>query len=119
MPTSSNRIDPSKQIRDEDFELFEITPEYRRYRLWVDRAAGTYIVKTEYLQDEELIALNQQEFNDSQGKRFGDGKVVGRIPLNKFYQELAPKIKEGDSDHARWWLNRPENQPYRNFRGKV
>ena len=78
MPTPS-RLDPS-DIHGGNWEVFEVTPEYRRSRLWIDEKS--YIVRTEYLGEETLIAANQESFNDSQTKRFGDGKVVGRVPLN-------------------------------------
>jgi len=109
-------LDP-RDIHGGDWEVVEVTPDYIRSRLWID--ADRYILKTEYLADEELIALNQQEFNDSYGKRFGDGKVVARVPLNKFYADLAAKIREGDRDHLKWWLDNPDNRPYRTFRGQI
>jgi hypothetical protein len=107
-------------IHGGDWELVEITPEYRRSRLWLDD--GNYILRTEYIQDEELIALNQQEFNDSLTKRFNDsalGTKVASIPVNVFYRDIAPRLKEGDQDYMKWFLNHPDKRMYRTFRGKV
>lgn len=103
-----------------DWELFEVTPTMRRYRLWLDE--NQYIIKTEYIEDEALIEQNKQLYNDSDGKRFGDGKVVARVPLNMLYSEqteLARRMKEGDPEHLKWWLNRDEARPYRTFKGRI
>lgn len=117
---TQSRLDPST-IPDSAWELHEVTPEYRRYRVTIDEN-GSYAQKTEFLASEKLIADNQQEYNDSHGKRFGDGKVVARIPLNVLYgaqSGIVQKIKEGDDDHLKWWLNSEDARPYRTFRGNM
>ncbi len=113
-------IDPSRIQEGGDWEVYEVTPEYRRSRLWLDETR--YIVRTEYLQDEELIELNRQEFNDSQTQRFKDdavGTKVASIPLNRFYQDVAPRLKDGDKDFLPWYLDRSENRWMRTFRGTI
>lgn len=100
--------------------MFEVTPEYRRSRLWIDDK--TYIQKTEYLGEDLLIAYNQHRLNESQTQRFGDGKVVASIPMNILYgsnSEVAKKLKEGDSDHLKWWLDSEAGRPWRRFRGRL
>ena len=87
---------------------------------WIDKEAGTYFRKTENLAESALLEANKQAYNDSEGKRWGDGQVAARVPLNVLYQgELAKKIKEGDRDHMRWWLNHEQARPYRTFKGRV
>lgn len=98
-----------------DWELFETTPTMRRYRLEFE--PGSFIIRTEYLADESLQEENRQLFNDSQSKRFGDGRVVARIPMNKLYSDFAGRWT--DDDFAKWWLGRDDNRPFRTFRGKV
>lgn len=113
-------IDPSK-IPDSAWELYEVTPLYRRFMCVIDDK-GSIAIKTEFLADDKLIADNQQEFNDSYGKRFGDGKVVARIPLNVLFSqqsEISKKLKEGDDDHIKWFLNSEQGRPYRTFRGVI
>ena len=109
-----------RDIHGGDWEVFEVTPHYRRSRLWI--SDDQYIMRTEFLADEELVEQNRQAFNDSHGKRFGDGKIVARVPLNMLYgskTEIAKKLREGDSDHLRWWLNRDDAKPFRTFRGRL
>jgi hypothetical protein len=116
----SSLPDPSR-IPDEswEFEGFSSDGLRRHYVYWIDREKGVGFRKTENLVEADLIASNQQSLNDSQGQRFGDGKIVSRIPLNVFYRDFAPRLKEGDEDYVKWWLNHDNNRPYRTFRGRV
>lgn len=109
-----------KAIPDDAWTLYEVTDTYRRYMCKIDDHRTAF--KTEYLGDEEIVKQNQEEFNDSFGKRFGDGRVVARIPLNVLYSpehQIIQKQIEGDRDHLKWWLNSDAARPYRSFRGKV
>jgi hypothetical protein len=113
-------IDPST-IRGE-WEVFEITPDYRRSRIWLDPERTKCVVRTEHLASDDLIAANQQSLHESQGQRFGDGKIVGRIPMNMLYSpkyQIAAKLKEGDKDHIKWILNSEDFRPFRTFRGRI
>ena len=111
------KFDPAKITGEAAWEVFEITPDYRRSR--VEFEPGKFIVRTEFFADETLMANNQQEFNDSAGKRWGEGQVVARVPLNKLYQDIIPHIRDGDKDHLKWWLNRDEAKPFRTFKGRI
>lgn len=112
--------DALKAIPDDAWTLYQVTDTYRRYMCKIDDHRTAF--KTEYLGEDEILALNKQEFDDSHGKRFGDGRVVARIPLNVLYNpanQIIEKQIEGDRDHLKWWLNSEAARPYRNFRGKV
>jgi hypothetical protein len=105
-----------------EFEKFSEDGLRRHYVYWIDKAKGLGFRKTENLVEEELIARNQDDLNDSYGKRFRDDAVGTRmasVPLNVFYRDLAPRLKEGDADYVKWFLNNEQNRPYRTFRGKV
>lgn len=117
---SRPKFDPTR-IPDEAWEYDGHSPDgLRRYWIaWVDREKGTFIRKTENLAEPELLEMNREDYNDSFGKRFGDGRVVARIPLNVFFRDWSKALKEGDTDFNRWWLNRSENRPYRTFRGNI
>lgn len=115
--------DPS-QIPDASWEFEGMSSDglRRHYVFWIDKANGTGFRKTENLVEAELIEQNRQSFNDSHGKRFRDdpvGTKIASTPLNIFYRDLAPRLKEGDRDFMKWWLNHEQNSPYRTFRGKV
>lgn len=113
-------VDPSR-IPDDAWELIEVTPFYRRYVCMIDDQ-GSFAQKTEYIYNDRLITDNQQHFNDSYGKRFGDGQVVARIPLNVLHSsasEINKKMMEGDEDHMKWFLNSEAARPWRTFRGRI
>lgn len=103
-----------------DWELYETTPHYRR---WIMHLKGDqYVMKTEFLGDDELVEQNRQDYNDSIGKRWGDGQVVARIPLNKLFdprEQIVENLQQGDRDHLKWWLNSEAALPYRTFKGRV
>jgi hypothetical protein len=111
--------------------VVEVTPTYRR-----SIGRGTHpvtgvpieVMQTEFLAEDELLTLNTEERNSRDGKRWSDGAGtdkggnvpmvrVGRIPLNKFFSDIAAKLREGDHDHLKWWLKRDENQPFRTKSG--
>lgn len=113
MNIDPSKIDPSSG----DWELFEVTPHYRRYRLWLNDES--WIQRTDYLGEEQIIADNARLRDENEGKRWGDGAVVGRIPLNVYFKELAPYVKAGDQDHIKWWLNRSDNAWARTRKGQI
>ena len=112
--------DPSR-IPDSawEFDGYSSDGLRRHYIHWVDKENGVAFRKTENLIEDQLIEQNRQSFNESHSKRFGDGQIVGRIPLNVFYRDFAKRLKEGDDDYAKWWLNNDQHRPYRTFRGKI
>ena len=119
-------------VRNCTWTLEEVTPEYRRY---VGRGthpvSGAPIVvrKTEYLAEDALLARNADERNENDNRRWSQGAgsdrngvplvKVASVPLNKFYADFAPRLKEGDKDFGKWWLEQSQNQPFRTRRGKV
>ena len=113
------KIDPSK-IPDSQWEFEGYTPDglAATYIHWHDKENGVFFRKKVNLVEEDILRLNKEELDDSQTKRFGDGRVVARVPMNVFYRDFASRLKEGDSDFTKWWLNNENNRPYRNFRGK-
>ena len=106
------------------------------YRRWLGK--GTHpvtgvpieVIKTETLFDQAVQDLNAEERNARDARRWSAGAGsekggnvpmirVGRIPLHTFLADLAPKMREGDKDHLRWFLNSDENQPFRTTSGRL
>lgn len=79
---------------------------------------NAWVVKTETPVD-DLLADNKAEFNNSLGQRFGDGKVVARLPMNLFYEKLAEPIKQRDRKFIKRFLNDADNAAFRTFKGRV
>jgi len=113
-------IDPSKIKDGGDWVLVEVTEDFRRWHL--DLGNGQIIQRTEIIAPESFLAQNKEEYKETEGQKFGDFRKVGSVPLNLLYSsntQLAEKMKEGDQDHLKWWLNRDENLPFRTFKGKL
>jgi hypothetical protein len=115
-----SQADPSR-IPDDQWEYEGQSSDGLRvhYIHWVDRERGIFFRKTENLAEPALLEQNKRLLEESQTRRFGDGKVVGRVPLNVFYRDVAPRLKDGDEDFMKWFLNHDNNRPYRTFRGRV
>jgi hypothetical protein len=120
------KIDPDRiNIPDDAWKLVEVTEDFMRYEAPLERLATGDVVYVRKTVPRGLTALledNKQALNDSYGKRFGDGQIVGRIPLNVLFDpklQIAEKIREGDRDHIKYFLNSEAALPYRRFRGKV
>lgn len=122
----TSKIDPERiNIPDDAWKLIEVTEDFHRYEAPLERLANGDVVYVRKTVPRGLVAFledNKRSFDESQGKRFGDGKIVGRIPLNVLFDpklQIAEKIREGDRDHMKWFLNSEAALPYRRFRGKV
>lgn len=120
------KIDPERvNISDDAWELVEVTEDFVRHRAPMERYANgdvLYVYRTTPRGLTGLLEDNKRLLNDSDSQRFGDGKIVGRIPLNVLFDpktQLAEKLREGDRDHLRWFLNNSENRKWRTFRGSV
>lgn len=106
------------------------------YRRWLGK--GTHpvtgvpieVIKTETLIDEAVQALNTEERNARDTRRWSAGAGsekggnvpmirVGRIPINKFLADAAQKLREGDKDHLPWLLNSEAYAPFRTKSGKL
>lgn len=77
------------------------------------------VVKTESYVPSLLAEANAEDLNESEGKRFGDGQVVARIPMNTLYGPLLEPVKQDDKRYLRKFLNDPDNRWMRSFRGRL
>ncbi len=115
------------------WQVVELTDTYRRsvgHGTHPQTGQPIEVLRTEYMAEDELLGQNQDARNETDGQRWGTGLgterggnmpivKVSSVPLNKFYAELAPRLKEGDQDFMRWWLSRDENQPFRTRNGSL
>lgn len=119
----SSKIDPDKiNIPDDAWELVEVTEDFERHRAPLERYPDgnvLYVYRTTPRALVETLEDNRRLFDESSNKRFGDGKIVGRIPLNILYRDVVPRIQQGDQEFLKWFLNKSDNRMYRTFRGTV
>jgi len=122
----------SLHIDDDAWEFVSMDEDYIRDRAVVERFADgnvSYVYRTRPRGLMGLLEANKRSLDDSETAktRFaGDEHVLGTkissIPLNEFFaarNQIAEKIREGDRDHLKWFLNRDDAQPWKTFRGKV
>lgn len=72
-------------------------------RRWeYDNGDGTVFAKTEYLHTEKMLDDIAAVRNNNAGKRWGDGQVVGSIPLNLYYSSgMAEASRQRDTHFIR------------------
>lgn len=107
---------------DGHWMLLSEAPEIGQRR-WIMRDPENpykYYVKTTSWAPSLIAEANAEMLNASAGQRFGDGKVVARIPLADLYgPKLGPAFKAGDQPYIRKFLNDPENRHMRTFEGTI
>jgi hypothetical protein len=131
--THSISIPPgSVHVDDDAWEFVSMTEDFITHRAVRERFADgnvSYVYKREARGLLTLLEANKASLDDSETAktRFaGDEHVLGTkissIPLNEFFaagNQIAEKIREGDRDHLRWFLNRDTSRPWKTFRGTV
>lgn len=99
------------------WELYARDNETRR-SVWINKDGDAIHWKITYC-TEDIVDRNRAVFNDSIGKKWGNGRIIASIPLNVYYDQLAEAHDQGDDKYVSKWLNDPDHQAFRTFRGKV
>jgi hypothetical protein len=88
-------------------------------RVWLHESSpGVFEQCTEEVVD-PLIEANQTAYNDSEGKRWGDGQVVASIDLPTYFRKILPAKQNGDHAWIKRFLNDPDHRKYRTFKGRL
>ncbi len=105
-----------------DWRVFSAKPDIATYTLMQD-IGDAFVTVTVQLDTEPLFDMNRADEAESNGKRFGDGKVVARVPLHLLYSNeggnIGQAMDEGDRKHVRRFLNDREHYKFRTFRGSL
>lgn len=88
-------------------------------RVWEYEYEKATIRKTEWYGEARFMEEAASLRKESDGQRFGDGKVVASVPMHVWAREIAPRVKDGNQSSLKRWLNASENAGFRTFRGKV
>lgn len=107
-------LDPAnsgKWVLVEDTELF------RTYECEED---GQTIVRREWKGTDKLLDQAAQERSDNAGKNWGEGRIIGRVPMNLYYASgLAEAARQRDDKFIKRFWNDIDNRHLRTFEGKV
>ena len=105
-----------------DWTLFSSYPAESTYSFVADVGDALIQYKVQ-LDSDPVFTLNNEDEIDSQGKRFGDGRVVARIPQHLLFTNevgnLGQAFAEGDRKHVRKVLNDSDFRKLRSFRGTL
>lgn len=90
------------------------------YRRWELDLGDRIMAKTEHKGTEPLIADNDRILKENEGKSWGDGQVIGRVPTNVYFQSgLAEANKQRDFRYQRKWWDDPDHRQWRIFKGTI
>ncbi len=97
--------------------LTEDTELFRTYEMEQD---GQIIVRREWKGTDKLLDLAAQERSANEGKRWGEGQVIGRTPMNLYYSSgLAEASRQRDDKFIKRFWNDPDHAKLRTFRGRI
>jgi hypothetical protein len=85
---------------------------------------GKWAIANVTLDIDGILEANTQMLNDSQGQKWGDGKIFARIPLGlrhgkNMLRGLGDAADVGDMKYVKKVLNDGEFRKFRTFEGKL
>lgn len=89
----------------------------RRYALDLDDERS--VIRTEYYAVDAFMTANAEQYKASEGQRFGKGRMVASIPMHIWARQIAPRMRDGNIQSLKKWLNDFDNRCFRTFRGRV
>jgi hypothetical protein len=113
-------------LPESEWKVTEITDTHIVSEAWLDSEGRTKIQRRQLIGDEELQAINRHLYETSgrfsQRSAGAIGTPVANIPLSVLYNdksEIAKRIRAGDREHLRWWLNSEAARPFRTHKGRL
>jgi hypothetical protein len=68
----------------------------------------------------DLLDKNQNLYNDSEGRRFGDGQVIGRMPTQLYFSSGYNEARENkDEKWVKKFWNDADHRKLRTFKGNI
>lgn len=113
-------------IPESAWRVVEVTDTHIVSEVWLDGEGKTKIRRRQLIGDDELQEINRHLFDTS--GRFSQrtvgalGTPVANVPLSLVYNaktEIAARIRAGDREHLRWWLNSEQARPFRTHKGRL
>lgn len=113
------------EVYDGEWQLLSVDP-LTGVRKWISAEAlpgtTTFVVKTEtpIAHTQALLSSNRDAFNSSLGKRWGEGQVAWRMPMEEYFRSgMAEAKKQEDTKWVKRFVNDIDHRAFRTFRGKV
>jgi hypothetical protein len=105
------------RLFDGEWQLLSQTPYERKWIMAVDE--NNFVVKKETLAHSLTAEANAEDLKASEGRKWGDGQVAARIPLDIWFRDILPAKQAHDDAYVKAYLNRPENAWMRTFKGTL
>lgn len=103
---------------DGDWQFFSHDPQ-TGVTVWV-LDLGTHLAVRRDIPVDDLLDDIAAERSANEGKGWGDGKVIGSVPLGLAYSSGYMKARqEGDEAWIRRFWNNPDHRRLRTFEGRV
>ena len=106
------------------WHVVSATPETGTYALCCDMGDGNMALANIVLDVSPVLDMNAEMLNNAQGKRFGTGQIVARIPMSLRFAKnalggLGEALDAQDFKHARNILNDSDYRALRSFPGRL
>jgi hypothetical protein len=107
------------EVYDGEWQLLRDDPVTgtRKWIMAIDE--DNFVVKTETYLHSIIAEDNAKMLAANEGKRWGDGQVFARVPLDIKLRELKEPTEQEDHKWLSRWYNDPDNRQWRTFPGKV
>jgi hypothetical protein len=90
------------------------------FRVWELDQDNCLVRKTECKGTETVLESNRELLKDSDGQRWGDGKIAARVPMNVWFSSgLAEANKQRDYKYMKKFYNDSDHRKYRTFKGRI
>lgn len=86
----------------------------QRTLLWDEENPNQFVTKT--TMDLERIIDNNRALTELHPTKLGGNKYVARVPLTIYEQSIH---EDWDDNDWKKWLNDPQNEPFRIWKGRV
>lgn len=104
-------------IKDGDFEL--VSYDHRTGRsVWRMYDGEKWVFRTDY-PITNLTDQNAAVRNSAEKAWRGDWHRVASIPLNVYFDKLAPAVQQSDDGYIRRFLNDSDNRAWRTKEGRL
>jgi hypothetical protein len=88
--------------------------------VYIEEVEGGALIHTVYFGAEATKEANAELRADTEGKRFGEYRLLASMPPNEMRQSgLEEALRQGDDRFVSRWMNDGENRGYRTSRGRV
>lgn len=97
----------------------QLIMNYPEKRVWVrSDEQGRPIESCTVHYIDPIIEQNKAEFNAA-GSRWGEWAKVASIPMDRYFREINPRLKDGNDASVKRWLDNPDHRSFRTRPGRV